>query len=141
MAATGASIPQVLIAWDRGDVAELPAGRAWDVVAVPSRVGWTSVLRYLSRMGAPAGPVLSTVRGVHWLVAPGTADGWDLPTGALLPAGSTVTVPHPVVTAPHTVQGHSWIVPPRAPLMDGADLYGACAAYSASRARHLGRAS
>ncbi|MEU5835104.1 hypothetical protein ABZ820_15710 [Streptomyces diacarni] len=140
VATSGGSVADTLLAWERGEVAELITGCGWDVVSVPARVGWEAA-RYLGRMHVPVGPVLSTVHDVRWLVLTGTAHGWDLGVGRLLPVGSAITVPHPAITAPHTVRGHSWIVEPRNRLTDGADLYGACVAYSAGRAMRLGPAS
>ncbi|MFI8853699.1 hypothetical protein ACIGW3_26385 [Streptomyces sp. NPDC053499] len=140
VASSGASVATTLITWDHGDIAELPTGLGWDIVTVPTDVGWKAV-RYLGRMRVPAGPVLSTGHDVCWFVTPGTADGWDLAVGSVLPSGQTFGVPHPAITTPHAISGRSWIVQPREQLTDGADLYGACAAYSASRAMHLGAAS
>jgi hypothetical protein len=65
-------------AWSppNGDTVELvAAGRAWDAVRVPSRIG----LSALARLGDDSGPVIQdTFRGLLcWLVRPGAAADWE----------------------------------------------------------------
>ncbi|MBH5337262.1 bifunctional DNA primase/polymerase [Streptomyces pactum] len=92
-------------AWERHPlgVALLPAGRVWDVLVVPGRLG-RRTLRVLGRRAEPAGPVLGDARGdgdarVGFLVPAGTAAHW-VGTGIRgLGPGSWVVVPHPGRTA------------------------------------------
>lgn len=138
---SGASVADTLIAWERGDLADLPAGRSWDIVTLPRRAGWDTVF-HLRSSGITLGPVLNA-REVHYFVAPRSADGWDLPDGELLPAGTLVAVPHPSFVAPRTLEARTWIVPPKGGgcLTDGGDLYRAYAAALVSPAETLGGAS
>ncbi|MFD0034846.1 hypothetical protein ACFVJK_42875 [Streptomyces sp. NPDC127172] len=123
------------MAWEQHELASLPCGRAWDAVRIPTGAGW-QVLRALQAQGKPLGPVLLTARGVEFLVAPGSADAWDLPGSEVLAEGAHIIVPDPQVIAPMTIRATSWLVAPsnesRTTRAD--DLYECYAATLASRA-------
>ncbi|MFF9088669.1 hypothetical protein ACF1BE_19995 [Streptomyces sp. NPDC014991] len=128
----GASMTGALAAWEHGELVEAPAGRAWDVVRMPRALGWRTVTQ-MRQHGTPVGPAQHTPDGVEVLVPVGSAASWDLPDTEVLTEGAFIAVPHPAMTAPHTQQGHSWIVSPQdgGPLTD-ADLL--CEAYAAALA-------
>jgi hypothetical protein len=42
---SGVRVSDVLVCWDRGELAVLPVGRAWDVIRLPGIDGWRAVLR------------------------------------------------------------------------------------------------
>ncbi|MGA4844585.1 hypothetical protein [Streptomyces sp. G45] len=110
-----ADVRKVLAAWDRAELAPVPAGRAWDVVRIPQRVGWRTIHR-LRGDGTPLGPVLHTATHVEVLVPPGTARSWDAPQTSTLGAGDFIAAPDPAVVAPLTARTRSWIVAPTEPL-------------------------
>lgn len=109
---TGVSATGALAAWDRGDLAELPVGKAWDVVRVQRALGWKAVAR-LRADEVAVGPVQHTPDGVDVLVPVGSAAAWNLPDTRVLIEGATIAVPHPSIVAPHTLRAHSWIVSPQ----------------------------
>ncbi|MTE19353.1 hypothetical protein F0L17_09475 [Streptomyces sp. TRM43335] len=126
-------LPAVLAAWGRGALGEAPTGTAWDTVRIPATVAYETVAR-LRDGGAPVGPVLLTPPGVDFLVAVGSAGGWDTPDSSVLPAHTLVLLPHPETFAePYHLAGRSWIVPPTGTeaLTAGPDLRDA---YRAARA-------
>ncbi|GLX51986.1 hypothetical protein Shyhy01_49360 [Streptomyces hygroscopicus subsp. hygroscopicus] len=97
--------------WERSPhgVALLPAGRAWDVLILPGRLG-RPTLGVLTRVLGRPGPVLADFgdNRVGFLVPPGTADRW-LGTGIRTAgAGTWIVVPHPGRAA----RGMRWLVPP-----------------------------
>ncbi|MFD8260288.1 hypothetical protein ACFV19_15440 [Streptomyces griseoluteus] len=97
--------------WERGPlgVALLPAGKAWDVLALPAELGYPT-LDVLTRVLDQPGPVLvdSGDNRVGFFVPPGTAARW-LGTGIRTAgAGTWIVVPHPGRAA----QGVRWLVPP-----------------------------
>ncbi|MGO4748131.1 hypothetical protein AB4212_05745 [Streptomyces sp. 2MCAF27] len=112
-------------AWEHGDLAELPVGKAWDAVRLEQPAGWYAI-RLLQKMNLPLGLVLYARHTVEVLVPVHAADGWDLPGATVLGAGKTLLVPHPRFVAPDTKQGRSWIVAPNhlPVLTDADDLYG-----------------
>lgn len=112
-----------------GDTMKLEqAGRAWDAVRVPARIG----LPVLARLGEHSGAAIHdrTGGGIYWLIRPGTADAWDLPQSSVEVRGETsyITVPPVARTAAH----HSlrWAVPltPTCYLTDPELLHAALAA-------------
>jgi hypothetical protein len=109
---TGASASAALTAWNRGDLAELPAGRAWDVVRMPRALGWRTITQ-MRQNGTPVGPVQHTPDGIEVLVPVGSATRLNLPDVTVLPEGAPVRVPHPALVAPHTQHGHTWIISPQ----------------------------
>ncbi|WP_320780223.1 hypothetical protein [Streptomyces sp. CRN 30] len=121
---TGASVTSALTAWDQGDLAEAPVGKAWDIVRLHLALGWAAIT-VMRHAGTPVGPVLHTPHGVEVLVPVGAADHWGLPESGVLTAGTVITVPHPTTVAPRTRRGHSWIVSPHegGPLTDVDLLY------------------
>lgn len=118
----GVSASAALAAWDRGDLAAIPAGTAWDVVRMPRALGWRTVTQ-MRQHGTPVGPVQHTPEGVEVFVPVGSAARWRLPDSRALAEGELVQVPHPSVVAPNTQRAHTWIISPREcrPLTD-ADL-------------------
>ncbi|MEV6836751.1 hypothetical protein AB0N17_19965 [Streptomyces sp. NPDC051133] len=125
---TGASAVIAVAAWDRGELVEVPVGKAWHVVRLPRALGWKTVRR-MQENGTPVGPVQHTPDGVEVLVPVGSVADWLLPDSYVL-TGGTVAVPHPSMVAPHTQAGHSWIVSPQecVPLTDADLLHEAYAA-------------
>jgi hypothetical protein len=131
---TGASVSDALMAWDRGELAEVPVGAKWDVVRMERRRGWRTVTA-LRTAGATVGPVLHSESHVDVLVPTGSAAGWDQEGASVLGAGEVLQAPHPAVIAPHTQHARSWIEPPHgSTFTDGTALYEAYAAACASMA-------
>lgn len=126
---TGTSPTAALAAWSLGNLAELPAGKAWDVIRLPRPIGWESVAR-MRAAEVTVGPAQLTPDHVELLVPVGSAARWDVPGSTVLTEGDSILVPHPVIIAPRTQMGHSWFVPPRecAPLTDADVLREAYAA-------------
>ncbi|GAA2442006.1 hypothetical protein [Streptomyces macrosporus] len=114
-------VSAVLSAWERGVLAEVPTGIAWDVVRVPADLAQETVQR-LRDAGAPVGPVLSAPLGAEFFVALGSADGWDVTGGRVLPYGTLVLMPPPNTVEPRRVGDRRWIVGPTDRLPQGADL-------------------
>ncbi|ARZ67572.1 hypothetical protein SMD11_1915 [Streptomyces albireticuli] len=97
--------------WERNPlgVALLPAGRVWDVLVLPSGLGYPT-LDVLGRCTDRLGPVLADFGDsrMGFFVPPGTAAGW-LATGVRgAGLGSWVVVPYPGRHA----SGVRWVVPP-----------------------------
>ncbi|MFF5105027.1 hypothetical protein [Streptomyces sp. NPDC000134] len=98
--------------WERDPlgVALLPAGRAWDVLILPGRLG-RPTLDVLCRVLDQPGPVLVDVGDARtgFFVPPGTAARW-LGTGIRTAgAGTWIVVPYP---GRPTRGGVRWLVPP-----------------------------
>ncbi|MGY1452602.1 hypothetical protein [Streptomyces sp. SS8] len=124
-------LPDVLRAWAHGALGEAPTGPAWDVVRLPTGTAHAAVRR-LRTARAPLGPVLATPLGVDFLLAPGSADGWNAPGSTRLPDRTLVPLPHPDYAEPRHLGGRSWIVRPTGTqLTDGPALRDA---YTAARA-------
>ncbi|WP_432092208.1 hypothetical protein [Streptomyces sp. bgisy100] len=130
---TGGGRDAAALAWDRGMLARVPVGYAWDVVRFSRHEG-IQVLRQLRTLGITIGPVLQQRSHIKVFVPTGSVDDWDLPGAFVLRHADHVDVPHPAVVSPHSCDGCSWITPPRndLALTDGADLYGAFAAVRAT---------
>ncbi|MGV9289958.1 hypothetical protein [Streptomyces sp. NPDC003719] len=98
--------------WERDPrgIALLPAGRAWDVLILPSRLGCPT-LDVLSRVLDRPGPVLGDLGDARtgFLVPPGTADRW-LGTGIRTAGpGTWIVVPYP---GRPSASGVRWLIPP-----------------------------
>ncbi|MFJ9668530.1 hypothetical protein ACIRPP_28600 [Streptomyces sp. NPDC101219] len=98
--------------WERNPlgVALLPAGRGWDVLILPGRLG-RPTLDVLSRVLDQPGPVLADFgdERTGFLVPPGTAARW-LGTGVRTAgAGTWIVVPHPERAASGGIR---WLIPP-----------------------------
>ncbi|MGP2441995.1 hypothetical protein [Streptomyces sp. JW3] len=98
--------------WERNPlgIALLPAGRAWDVLILPSRLGHLT-LDVLTRILDRPGPVLADFGDARagFFVPPGTAARW-LGTGVRTAgAGTWIVVPYP---GRLSVGGIRWLVPP-----------------------------
>ncbi|GHB64625.1 hypothetical protein GCM10010377_64350 [Streptomyces viridiviolaceus] len=91
-------------------VALLPAGKAWDVLIVPSRLGCPT-LDVLTRVLDRPGPVLADFGDARtgFFVPPGTAARW-LGTGVRTAGpGTWIVVPYP---GRLSSGGIRWLVPP-----------------------------
>ncbi|MFR0357255.1 hypothetical protein [Streptomyces sediminimaris] len=96
--------------WMRGDRTQAQltaAGRWWDAVRVPLDLG-SHAMRHL---GDETGAVITDGYGriLYWLILPGSAADWRLPSVQVLGPGSHVVVPPPHRT---TGPGLHWSVPP-----------------------------
>ncbi len=97
--------------WERDPmgVALLPAGRAWDVLILPDRLGCPT-LDVLSRVLDQPGPVLGGFGDARtgFFVPPGTAARW-LGTGVRTAGrGTWIVVPYPG----RSTGGVRWLIPP-----------------------------
>ncbi|MGV9630452.1 hypothetical protein [Streptomyces sp. NPDC003487] len=97
--------------WERNPlgVALLPAGRAWDVLILPGRLGYPT-LDVLTRILDRPGPVLADFGDdrMGFFVPPGTASRW-VGTGIRTAGNGTwIVVPHPGRSA-GTIR---WLVEP-----------------------------
>ncbi|GAA2226363.1 hypothetical protein GCM10010232_09730 [Streptomyces amakusaensis] len=84
--------------WERDPlgIALLPAGRRWDVLILPGRLGHPA-LEVLNRLVHRPGPVLADVKDARlgFFVPPGTADRW-IGTGVRgAGEGTWIVVPYP----------------------------------------------
>ncbi|MFE3637307.1 hypothetical protein [Streptomyces cellostaticus] len=97
--------------WDHGDgVSVLEAGRFWDVLSVPDRLGLLT-LDLLWRPGLPVpGPTLvdTTAGRVGFFLPPDPAGGWVGAGLRYATKGSWVAVPPPYRPA----RSLEWLVPP-----------------------------
>ncbi|MFD8967047.1 DUF6415 family natural product biosynthesis protein [Streptomyces sp. NPDC059568] len=104
------------------------AGRYWDAVRVRTDVGE----RVIRRLGGNSGAVIQDMYGsaLYWLVAPGTADAWDLPSEQVVPLGVATFVAVPPAHFTDTSRRIRWAVPLTATrYLTGAELlHGALAA-------------
>jgi hypothetical protein len=135
---SGASVTQTLARWDQGKLAQLRAGKGWDVVRMDRPHGWRTV-EALRKAGAAIGPVLHNAEHVDVFVPVGSVEDWDQDGATVVVKDATLLVPPPDVVAPHTLLARSWIVPPGTTLTDGTALYEAFATASASMAMSGGR--
>ncbi|GLZ16053.1 hypothetical protein Acsp04_62880 [Actinomadura sp. NBRC 104425] len=99
---------QVTEAWERG-TASLPAGRCWEAVRVPGRLGQAVIARgFALGMGVEVGgwPVIcDPAEGtLSFLVPVGTSATWAVP-GTVCLADGPVPVPAPTVDAPCIADG------------------------------------
>ncbi|CAL9349773.1 MULTISPECIES: hypothetical protein [unclassified Streptomyces] len=98
-------------AWDDNPfrTLPLPAGRRWDVLLVPGRLGYPAFDALARRVERP-GPVLADVGGtrVGFFVPPATGEHWVGTGVRCAGAGTWVVVPRPG----HAADGTRWLVPP-----------------------------
>ncbi|MFJ8200720.1 hypothetical protein [Streptomyces sp. NPDC096152] len=98
-------------AWDQGDgIALLEAGRFWDVLSVPDRLGLLT-LDLLWRFALPApGPTLvdTAAHRVGFLLPPDPADRWIGSGVRHATRGSWVAMPPPYRPA----RSLEWLIPP-----------------------------
>lgn len=92
-----------------GTVELVAAGRAWDAVRVPSRIG----LAVIERLGDDSGAVIQDASGgiLYWLVRPGAADDWELPQLFVEICGDASYVAVPPVGRIEDHHRLRWIVP------------------------------
>ena len=90
-------------------VAVLPAGRAWDVLILPGRLGCPT-FDVLTRIPRPPGPVLVDFEDnrMGFFVPAGTAARWVGTGIRTVGAGTWIVVPYPGRTG----GGVRWLVPP-----------------------------
>ncbi|MFD4758225.1 hypothetical protein ACFWOJ_04825 [Streptomyces sp. NPDC058439] len=98
--------------WERNPqgVVLLPAGRRWDVLILPGKLG-RPTLDVLTRLIDPPGPVLSDFGDTRtgFFVPPGTVDHW-VGTGVRgAGQGTWIVAPHP---GRAVGGGVSWLIPP-----------------------------
>ncbi|MET9818364.1 hypothetical protein [Streptomyces sp. NPDC006355] len=106
-------LDQVLTAWGRGQLAEVPAGVAFDVLLTPLTLGRDTVHR-MHEAGRPAGPVILGPLGAEFLIERGSAVGWSASHTVLLRAGALVLLPPPG-DENRVIGARSWLVPPCRP--------------------------
>ncbi|CAM5259666.1 hypothetical protein [Streptomyces fumanus] len=99
-------------AWERDPlgITLLPAGRAWDVLILPARLGYPT-LDVLGRILDQPGPVLADFGDARtgFFVPPGTAARW-LGTGIRTAgAGTWIVVPYPGRPPAGAIR---WLIPP-----------------------------
>ncbi|MEU7646780.1 hypothetical protein [Streptomyces huasconensis] len=107
----GAHLREVLAEWDRGALAPVPVGHAWEVVRMEKHLGWRTVQR-LQTVGAGVGPVLLTGTHMGFLVPVGTAASWNAPNTGVLADGDFLSAPDPAVVAPLTNRCRTWVIAP-----------------------------
>jgi hypothetical protein len=97
--------------WERGPrgIALLPAGKVWDVLILPSGLGYPT-LDVLTRVLDRPGPVLADFGDARtgFFVPPGTAARWVGTGIRTVGAGTWIVVPYPGRMA----GGLRWLVPP-----------------------------
>ncbi|MFJ5841883.1 hypothetical protein ACIQGO_34945 [Streptomyces shenzhenensis] len=104
MIAVDASVvEQVLTAWGRGYLAEVPAGIGFDVLLTPGPLAGDTVRR-MCEAGRRTGPVVLGPRGAEFILERGSAHDWRAPHSSLLPP--------PGVHVPELVADRGWLVPP-----------------------------
>lgn len=101
----------VRLEWERNPFQTqlLPAGKLWDVLLVPGRIGYPAFDVLARRVDSP-GPVLADLGGTRtgFFVPPGTADRWTGTDARGAGRGTWIVVPCPG-RAPG---GTRWLVPP-----------------------------
>jgi hypothetical protein len=109
LTATG-RLDQVLNAWSRGHLAEVPCGVSFDVLLTPVTLGRDAVHR-MHEAGRRVGPVVLGPLGAEFIVERGSAAGWSASHSVLLREGALVLLPPPGDES-HVVAARSWLVPP-----------------------------
>jgi hypothetical protein len=110
LTATG-RLDQVLTAWGRGQLAEVPTGLGFDVLLTPSAVAEDTVHR-MRAAGRQVGPVILGPAGGEFILERGSAPHWSAPRSTLLRPKTLVLLPPPDVCHPQTVAARGWLVPP-----------------------------
>jgi hypothetical protein len=112
LAATG-RMDQVLTAWGRGELAEVPSGISFDVLLTPLTLGRDTVHR-MHAAGRQVGPVLLGPLGAEFIIERGSATGWSASHSLVLRHGALTLLPPPGDET-HVVGARSWLVPPCRP--------------------------
>jgi hypothetical protein len=86
LAPTG-RLRQVLTAWGRGHLAEVPAGLGFDVLLTPGAVAEDTVRR-MRAAGRRVGPVILGPSAAEFILERGSAPRWSAPRSILLRPGS-----------------------------------------------------
>ncbi|GHE14794.1 hypothetical protein GCM10010339_87290 [Streptomyces alanosinicus] len=102
---------QVLTAWGRGQLAEVPVGLSFDVVLVPGALA-CDVLDRARAEGIQPGPVILGPSGAEVIIRLGSAPGWCAPGFLLLRRDALLLLPPPTVRAPKTMAARGWLIPP-----------------------------
>ncbi len=91
-------------------LAEVPAGRTFDVVRVLAQPGAEALARLRDRDSHLLGPVLHCIPRdcLEFLVPVGTAEAWDLPRSRCVGLGRRLRCPMPG----HRGAGRYWLLPP-----------------------------
>ncbi|HLL32955.1 MAG TPA: hypothetical protein VK545_03470 [Streptomyces sp.] len=111
LAPTG-RLDAVLTAWNRGHLAEVPAGHGFDVLCMPGALARDAVER-LRAAGLQTGPVILGPSGAEFILRLHSARRWDEPNSTLLRPGTLVLLPPPTAVCPErTVGGRGWLIPP-----------------------------
>ncbi|MFF6784977.1 hypothetical protein [Streptomyces sp. NPDC012510] len=110
LTATG-RLEQVLTAWSRGQLAEVPVGLGFDVLLTPGAMAEDTVRR-MREASRRVGPVILGPSGGEFLLERGSAPRWSAPRSRLLVPGSLILLPPPAVCHPETVAARGWFVPP-----------------------------
>ncbi|MER7055353.1 hypothetical protein [Streptomyces sp. NPDC000351] len=101
--------------WERDPLglALLPAGRAWDVLILPGRLGRTT-LDVLCRVLDHPGPVLAGFGDARtgFLVPAGTAARWLGTCVRTVGLGTWIVVPYPGVPSYPSARAVRWLIPP-----------------------------
>ncbi|MFI1703085.1 hypothetical protein [Streptomyces griseoruber] len=104
-------LDQVLTAWGRGHLAEVPVGLGFDVLRTPGAVAEDTVRR-MREAGRRVGPVILGPSGAEFILERGSAPRWSAPRSTLLVPGTLALLPPPTVCHPETVASRGWLVPP-----------------------------
>ncbi|MFJ5035895.1 hypothetical protein ACIQB5_49825 [Streptomyces sp. NPDC088560] len=102
---------QVLTAWGRGQLAEVPVGLTFDTLLVPGALARDVVAR-MAAVGIQPGPVILGPSGAEFIIGLGSAPGWCAPDSLLLRRGALILLPPPTVLLPKTVAARGWLIRP-----------------------------
>ncbi|MFE4669397.1 hypothetical protein ACFRI7_31705 [Streptomyces sp. NPDC056716] len=110
LTATG-RLEQILRAWGREQLAEVPAGLAFDVLRTTGPLAHDTIVR-MRAAGRRTGPVVLGANGAEFIIERGSAPDWNAPRSGLLRPGTLVLLPPPHVCIPDAVAARGWLVPP-----------------------------
>jgi hypothetical protein len=90
-----------------------PCGVQFDAVRVPEHIGAYA----LERLADRSGPVIANRKDgvLFWLIPPGSAEGWELPSVTVYGSTCYVSIPS---AQPHSPRAVHWLTPPE-PGSDG----------------------
>ncbi|EST17993.1 hypothetical protein [Streptomyces roseochromogenus] len=102
---------QVLTAWGRRQLAEVPVGLSFDTILVPGALA-RDVLDRVRAAGIHPGPVILGPSGAEVIIRLDSAPGWCAPNSLLLRRGALLLLPPPTVHVPKMMAARSWLIPP-----------------------------